>query len=77
MVAQYTKLPRNTSNGDINIPTSSSARPSKIFPNWDFWFENMPSGNPDFSTQEEVLVMILVLTLGDERTELLPLVRLG
>jgi hypothetical protein len=22
------------------------ARPSKIYPNWDFWFENIPSGNP-------------------------------
>jgi hypothetical protein len=25
---------------------SSLARPSKIYPNMDFWFENMPSGNP-------------------------------
>jgi hypothetical protein len=24
----------------------STARPSKIYPNWDFWFENKPSGNP-------------------------------
>jgi hypothetical protein len=30
----------------INKPTSSSARPSKIYPNLDFWFENKPSGNP-------------------------------
>jgi hypothetical protein len=22
--------------------------PSKIYPNWDFWFENKPSGNPAF-----------------------------
>jgi hypothetical protein len=21
-------------------------RPPKIYPNWDFWFENKPSGNP-------------------------------
>jgi hypothetical protein len=27
-------------------PTSSIARPSKIYPNWNFWFENAPSGNP-------------------------------
>jgi hypothetical protein len=25
------------------------------------------SGNPNFNTQKEVLVMIVVLTLGDER----------
>jgi hypothetical protein len=24
----------------------SNLRPSKIDPNWDFWFENKPSGNP-------------------------------
>jgi hypothetical protein len=23
------------------IPTSSIERPSKIYPNWDFWFENV------------------------------------
>jgi hypothetical protein len=22
------------------------ARHSQIYPNWDFWFENIPSGNP-------------------------------
>jgi hypothetical protein len=27
----------------IKIPTSFIARPSKIYPNWDFWFEK--SGN--------------------------------
>jgi predicted lactoylglutathione lyase len=31
----------------INIPTSSIARPSKIYPNLGFWFENKQSGNPD------------------------------
>jgi hypothetical protein len=28
------------------IPRFSIARPSKIYPNSDFWFENKPSGNP-------------------------------
>jgi hypothetical protein len=28
-----------------NIPALSIIRPSKIYPNWDFWFENIPSGN--------------------------------
>jgi hypothetical protein len=31
----------------LNIPTSFVARPSKIYPNLEFWFENMPSGNPE------------------------------
>jgi hypothetical protein len=28
------------------MPSSSIARPSKIYPNLKFWFENKPSGNP-------------------------------
>jgi hypothetical protein len=32
---------------DKYIPTSSIARPSKIYQNSDFWFENKPSGNPE------------------------------
>jgi hypothetical protein len=30
----------------INIPKLSTLRPSKIYPNWDFWLKNIPSGNP-------------------------------
>jgi hypothetical protein len=30
-----------------NIPAFSIPRPSKIYPNWDFWYENIPSGNPN------------------------------
>jgi hypothetical protein len=26
--------------------SSSIESPCKMFPNWDFWFENKPSGNP-------------------------------
>jgi hypothetical protein len=29
-----------------NIPTFSIPRPSKIYPNKDFWFGNIASGNP-------------------------------
>jgi hypothetical protein len=28
------------------MPRFFIARPSKIYLNWDFWFENKPSGNP-------------------------------
>jgi hypothetical protein len=28
------------------MPRFSKARPSKIYPNYNFWFENKPSGNP-------------------------------
>jgi hypothetical protein len=29
----------------IKMPPSFIARPSKIYPNLDFWFEDTPSGN--------------------------------
>jgi hypothetical protein len=38
MAIKYTRWPQN-------IPTSAITRPSKIYPNWDFRFENVPSGN--------------------------------
>jgi hypothetical protein len=54
MTTKYTKWPKNISNGrkidQIVIKYKnkrfSIARPSKIYPNLDFWFENKPSGNP-------------------------------
>jgi hypothetical protein len=36
---KYSKWPKN-------ISTFSNVRPSKIYPNWYFWFEKKPSGNP-------------------------------
>jgi hypothetical protein len=39
MAVKYSKWPQN-------ISTFSNLRPSKRYPNWDFWFENKPSGNP-------------------------------
>jgi hypothetical protein len=52
MTTKYTKWPKNISNGHkidqmvLKLPIFSIARPFKIYPNWDFWFENKPSGNP-------------------------------
>jgi uncharacterized protein (DUF2249 family) len=42
----YSKCPQNISN--FSIP-----RPSNIYPNWYFWFENLPSGNPDWVLDEK------------------------
>jgi hypothetical protein len=39
MAVIYSKRP-------YNIPTYFIPRPSKIYRNLDFWFENIPSGNP-------------------------------
>jgi hypothetical protein len=40
MALKYTKW-------TLNIPTYSIVRTfKKIYPNWDFWFESMPSDNP-------------------------------
>jgi hypothetical protein len=35
---KYTKLPHNIPNAHTIIPTSSLGRPSKNYPNFDFWF---------------------------------------
>jgi hypothetical protein len=40
MAVIYSKWPWNMST--VSIP-----RATKIYPKWDFWFENIPSGNPD------------------------------
>jgi hypothetical protein len=47
MAIKYTKWPEIRPNGHTyNIPTSSIAKPSQIYPNWYFRFEKIPSGNP-------------------------------
>jgi hypothetical protein len=52
MAVKYFQWPQNISNGRkidqvlIKIPRFYNARPTKIYPNWNFWFENKPSGNP-------------------------------
>jgi hypothetical protein len=45
-VARFFFVLNSKTGGNIHIPTSSIARPSKDYPNLDFWFENKPSGNP-------------------------------
>jgi hypothetical protein len=51
---KYTKLPQNIPSGlngrkiDQMVIKYTKIFPSKIYPNWDFWFENKPSGNPGF-----------------------------
>jgi hypothetical protein len=45
MAIKRTQWQQNRPNGH-NLQTSFIARHLKIYPNWDFWFENIPSGNP-------------------------------
>jgi hypothetical protein len=45
MAVKYSKL-------SSNIHPFSILMSSKIYPNWDFWFENIPSGNPGIRTSE-------------------------
>jgi hypothetical protein len=40
------------SKGRENIQTFSIPRPSKIYPNLDFWLENIPSGNPTLNREK-------------------------
>jgi hypothetical protein len=54
MTTKCTKWPQNipfgrkTDSTAIKMLTFSIAKPSKMYPNLDFWFENKPSGNPAF-----------------------------
>jgi hypothetical protein len=43
------------------MPIFFLARSSKIFPNWDFWFENKPSGNPGTNVRFEKLHTVRTL----------------
>jgi hypothetical protein len=59
MTTNYAKKAVNYTNGRkifqmiIKITAFSIPRPSKFYKNWDFWFENKPSGNPapDFNLE--------------------------
>jgi hypothetical protein len=54
---KHTKWPRNIPNGlklgqmGIKYQHIPLQVPPKIYPNLDFWLENMPSGNPGESTK--------------------------
>jgi hypothetical protein len=48
--------------------TFSIARPFKVYPIWDFWFENIPSGNP--GTVELLYFQICKLLNGYLKTGL-------
>jgi hypothetical protein len=50
MVIKYPKWP-------WNISTFSNLWPSKIYPNWDFGFENKPSGNPGYVSSQTSLAL--------------------
>jgi hypothetical protein len=47
MVIRSSKMAVKYSKWSLKISPFSNLRPSKINPNWDFWFEKKPSGNPD------------------------------
>jgi hypothetical protein len=55
---------------------NSNLRPSKIYQNWNFWYENVPSGNPAkslksvFGCLTRLAFQILNLTVEEERRTL-------
>jgi hypothetical protein len=46
MAVQYTKWPWNIGTNIFHCKTL------KIYPNWHFWFENIPSGNPGLAKRK-------------------------
>jgi hypothetical protein len=58
------------------MPTSCIARPSKIYPIWHFWFENIPSGNTGVYAGRGCLrnpVLQITFSLGFRYTMLHPI----
>jgi hypothetical protein len=61
ITTKYTKWPQNIPNGrnitklSLNRPTYSIARPSKIYPNWDFWLEICHLAAPVFTSPKFIL----------------------
>jgi hypothetical protein len=45
IVIKYTNWPQRPNGNKIYPPIPLQDLP-KMLPNWDFWFENIPSGNP-------------------------------
>jgi hypothetical protein len=48
MATKCNKRSQNIPNGHRKYKRFFISRPSKIYPNLDFWFENIPSGNPAY-----------------------------
>jgi hypothetical protein len=48
----------------INTSTFSNLRPSKIYPNWDIWSENKPSGNPAPDVSRRIGTRAFGMNLG-------------
>jgi hypothetical protein len=44
-----------------NIPAPSIVRPSNVYPNLDFWLENVPSGNPVANARQTLCLARTVL----------------
>jgi hypothetical protein len=59
VIVQYSKWP-------VYITTFSIPRSSKIYPNWDFWFEKKPFGNPGKELKQLPLPNSIVFTVHVE-----------
>jgi hypothetical protein len=64
MAVIYSKWPLNIPTNFFFIP-----RPSNINPNLDFWFENIPSGNPGLrgETSEKLLLQVFFYCFNSSR----------
>jgi hypothetical protein len=77
LTIKYTKLPQNTYIDQMAIKYTNifHYKILQIYPNWDFWFENIPSGNPDTQVKCKIIWLIWVRSKLQEGTHL-PLLEL-
>jgi hypothetical protein len=63
LTIKYTKWPQNIPTGRKIYQHILFQDPPKFSPNWDVWFENIPSGNPAFEMQSSTMSTIKFLNL--------------
>jgi hypothetical protein len=44
------------------LPTSFITKHPKMYSNWDFWFENIPSGNPDCQAEKILAQSVMAIS---------------
>jgi hypothetical protein len=52
MAIKHNQMATLYSKWALNVATFSIPKPSKSYPKCNFWFENIPSGNPDMNVNQ-------------------------
>jgi hypothetical protein len=59
----YIKWSLNIPTGQKILLTFYIPRPFKIYPYWEFWYENIPSGNPARTVQIQIVNKLQIVDM--------------